>query len=279
MRHTHYIHLLLTSLSLIAPAAAHGYIANVTVDGTPYKGNDLAQNEEKPFASVIRQKYSASPVLASNLTSRDIICGVGADKPASDVAPVNAGDTISIAYTSDGDGSHWIHEEGPVLTYLADCGDIACNKFDATTASWFKIDQQGKNATGDWPVQAGLFAGNPATVTIPANLRSGNYLLRHEIVALHAAQTEGKAEFYPNCVQVKVIGKGNATRTTEELVSFPGAYRETDPDMTYDVYSDKTAPYICPGPRVAAFIPGGGSEGCANAVTGSSSTSNSAPST
>ena len=41
------------------------------------------------------------------------------------------------------------------------------------------------------------------------------------------------AQFYPNCVQIEVVGNG-----TVELpsgVSFPGAYKYSDPGVVYDV--------------------------------------------
>jgi hypothetical protein len=32
---------------------------------------------------------------------------------------------------------------GPLMFYLANCGDTTCDQFDATTAKWFKIGQVG----------------------------------------------------------------------------------------------------------------------------------------
>ena len=40
-------------------------------------------------------------------------------------------------------------------------------------------------------------ADNTWTVTIPSNVKPGNYVLRHETIALHEAGTEGKAQLYP----------------------------------------------------------------------------------
>lgn len=41
------------------------------------------------------------------------------------------------------------------------------------------------------------------------------------------------AQFYPNCVQIEVVGNG--TVTLPEGVSFPGAYKYEDPGIVYDV--------------------------------------------
>ncbi len=121
-----------------------------------------------------------------------------------------------------------------MLTYLASCGSTACDQFDSSTAKWFKIDQLGRKTTGDKPwVQADLMTGTPANVTLPANLAPGGYILRHEIIALHLAETVGGAEFYPSCSQINVGGSGTGTPTDDELVSLPGAYSDTDPGIFY----------------------------------------------
>ncbi|KNZ76499.1 Cellulose-growth-specific protein, partial [Termitomyces sp. J132] len=49
----------------------------------------------------------------------------------------------------------WPHNTGPLMTYLASCGSTTCDKFDSTKAKWFKIDQQGQDASGKW-IQAEL---------------------------------------------------------------------------------------------------------------------------
>ena len=63
------------------------------------------------------------------------------------------------------------------------------------------------------------------TVTIPASLKPGEYLLRHEILGLHVAGTRMGAQFYPSCTTIKVGGSG--TKSLPAGVGLPGAY---DPD-------------------------------------------------
>lgn len=51
---------------------------------------------------------------------------------------------------------------------------------------WFKIDEAGKNDQGEWAATDGLYATNSVySVTIPEALRPGQYIVRHEIIALH----------------------------------------------------------------------------------------------
>ena len=89
-------------------------------------------------------------------------------------------------------------------------------------------------------------AGGIVTYTVPKCIPSGNYLVRHEIIALHSAYAYPGAQFYPGCHQLKVTGGGNKTPTG--LVAFPGAYKATDAGITYDAYNPKT--YTVPGPAL-----------------------------
>lgn len=100
--------------------------------------------------------------------------------------------------------------------------------------------------------------------TIPSCLKAGYYLVRHEIIALHAAYQYPGAQFYPGCHQLKVTGGGSTEPA--DLVSFPGAYSPTDAGITYDAYKGEfpmpkllyllliqfcsAATYELPGPAV-----------------------------
>ena len=91
--------------------------------------------------------------------------------------------------------------------------------------------------------------GKPASVTLPTQVAPGDYLIRHEIIALHLAVTLGGAEFYPSCTQIRV--GGSQTGTPNQTVSFPGAYNDNDPGI-YDqsIYSPGAA-YTFPGGPVS----------------------------
>jgi hypothetical protein len=91
--------------------------------------------------------------------------------------------------------------------------------------------------------------GKPASVTLPTQVAPGDYLVRHEIIALHLAVTLGGAEFYPSCTQIRV--GGSQTGTPNQTVSFPGAYNDNDPGI-YDpsIYSSG-ASYTFPGGPVS----------------------------
>ena len=118
--------------------------------------------------------------------------------------------------------------------------------------------------------------GAPATVTIPSNLAPGNYMVRHEIIALQLAVSVGGAEFYPSCTQLQVGGSQTGKPQQSDLVTFPGSYTDTEPGI-YDpnVYNPGST-YTFPGPNVASFIAGSSSTG--GSSTGGSSTGGSSTS-
>lgn len=70
--------------------------------------------------------------------------------------------------------------------------------------------------------------------TIPKATPSGDYLARIEHIGLHAASQANGAQFYLSCGQITVTGGGSGTPAP--LVSFPGAYKATDPGILIQIY-------------------------------------------
>lgn len=138
---------------------------------------------------------------------------------------------------------------GPVVTYMARCPETGCQDYlPGTSAIWFKVAQTGRaGTTSVWGDSSLMVSGNAGTTyTIPSCVEAGYYLVRHEIIALHAAYSYPGAQFYPGCHQLQVTGGGSTTPSG--LVAFPGAYQGTDPGITYDAYQATT--YTIPGPAV-----------------------------
>ncbi|KAK7048363.1 glycosyl hydrolase family 61-domain-containing protein [Favolaschia claudopus] len=229
---------------------AHGWVGSISIAGTVYQGPPLGTSDP---AHVIRQVDTNSPV--TSVSDPNLSCGPHA-QPASDIADANPGDLIGVDWVST--AGPWFHNVGPMLTYLANCGSAPCSQFDASNAMWFKIQQVGRDASGAW-AQASLNNGAPAMLKLPSNLAPGNYLLRHEIIALQNGVSQGGAEFYASCSQLHVGGSGSGVPTSSDLVKIPGAYSAVDPGILVDVYSNTDAPYIFPGPPIASFISGGDS--------------------
>ncbi|TGZ76294.1 glycoside hydrolase family 61 protein [Ascodesmis nigricans] len=135
------------------------------------------------------------------------------------------------------DSSH----KGPIMVYMA--------KVDSATGpipsdGWFKIYEDGL-VNGEWAIDR-MNANNGAiTVKIPSCLPVGDYLLRGEIIALHAAGSYPGAQLYMECAQLRVTSGG--TTLPSSTVSFPGAY--TPNDVTFQLYWPVPTSYDIPGPR------------------------------
>ncbi|KAK0612535.1 glycosyl hydrolase family 61-domain-containing protein [Bombardia bombarda] len=209
--------------------------------------------------------YANSPV--KDLSSIDLRCNVLGDRQVPHTIKVAPGDNLTFDWHHNNrtaaddviDQSH----HGPAMVYLS--------PDPPTEDSFVKIWQKGKfelgataHAPGKWATTADIAANNGhMNVRVPAGLKAGHYLIRAEMIALHEADASYEkvpmrgAQFYPNCVQIEVTGDG-----TVELpagVSFPGAYKYSDPGVLHDVYcSTKTTPlaapctttYQIPGPTV-----------------------------
>ncbi|KAG6848731.1 Esterase/lipase/thioesterase [Arthromyces matolae] len=132
----------------------------------------------------------------------------------------------------------WPHNIGPMLTYLAQCPGSTCTGVNANTLQWFKIDQAGLVSgtvyNGTWGSGEMIAQNSSWTTTIPKTVPSGNYLIRFETIALHSLP----AQFYPECAQINISGGGSLAPTAAQLVTFPGAYSNTDPGLDIDVYSN-----------------------------------------
>lgn len=160
-------------------------------------------------------------------------------------------------------GNHY----GPVMVYLSKVSDAKTNVGDG---SWFKVAEDGYNtATKKWGTvclppplslpnlhiskclqltSQDLLNDNcgKRSFKVPSNIAPGNYLLRAEAIALHAAQSAGGAQLYMTCFQINVSGSGTANPAG---VKFPGAYKATDPGILINIYNTITS-YIIPGPAV-----------------------------
>jgi len=257
--------LLLPVLVYIRPVTAHGYVGILGVDGKPYNGQEPTEDGQPTVASVIRRISTIDPVKGAN--NAFLNCGQNATA-VSLVAPTNPGGALTFQWEAGG-GEGWPHNTGPLMFYLANCGDTTCDQFDSTTAKWFKIGQIGLESDQVTWYQQNLKNGHAANITLPSNIKPGNYLVRHEIIALHLANEMGGAEFYPSCSQLNISGSGTGAPTSSELVSFPGAYNDNDPGIYVpSIFNGPISNYAFPGPAVASFVNSGGSSSSSSTTSG-----------
>lgn len=177
--------------------------------------------------------------------SSDIICHKNATN-AGGYASVQAGDHIEV-YWSAWPSSH----HGPVIDMLARCDDD-CTTVDKTTLEFFKIAAAGladdSTLPGTWASDQLLNNNNSWVIQIPSDLASGNYVWRHEIIALHSAGESDGAQNYPQCFNLAVTGTGTLapTGTLGEAL-----YSESAAGILVNIYETLSS-YELPGPTQIA---------------------------
>jgi len=230
------------------PIESHTYLSSVILNGqTLPEGQCVRPQRPGSDGSGI---YRNSPVIdktvfPQGLLGPNMTCGFlpWASEAADSKCNIDAGSQIGFQYYHNGPGasddiidpSH----VGPVMAYMA--------KSDTGSGDvWFKIYEDGYN-NGKW-ASTDVLKGNGGKVfvTIPSDISPGNYLLRAELIALHDGDKPHGSQPYVACVELTVSGSGNADPAG---VSFPGAYKETDPGIAFNIYTTYNT-YPIPGPAV-----------------------------
>ncbi|EEB90089.1 hypothetical protein MPER_11753 [Moniliophthora perniciosa FA553] len=234
--------LALFSLAAVASEAnAHGGVLSYKFDDAWYTGYSPYLSSSGQ-SSIQREWDSYNPI--TNPTHAQLACNInGAPLGQQLSATVAAGSSVTAFWNP------WPHTIGPVLVYMAQCPG-PCSSTDAASLDWFKIDEAGlitgNLVDGLWAQGQLVSNNNSWTTVIPASLRAGQYMLRHEPFTL-----SNIPHFYPNCAQLKVTGEGNAVPNS--TVKFPGGYSRSDPGIIIDIYAagnrDQTT-YQIPGPPV-----------------------------
>ncbi|KAF8859540.1 hypothetical protein BDZ45DRAFT_742354 [Acephala macrosclerotiorum] len=232
---------------LVAFASAHGTVTGIVADGIYYEGYHASfqylQTAPKVVGWSIPEDLSNGFIAPNAYGTSDIICHLGATN-AQASAPVKAGGIVELQWTAWPSSHH-----GPVIDYLANCnGD--CSTVDKTTLEWFKIDAGGlyddTTVPGNWASDTLIANNNSWSVTIPTDIASGNYVLRHEIIALHSAEESDGAQNYPQCVNLEITGTGTATPSGTLGTAL---YSETDAGILVNIYQSLST-YEIPGPTL-----------------------------
>ncbi|CAG8983748.1 hypothetical protein HYALB_00009844 [Hymenoscyphus albidus] len=225
--------------SVASVATAHSIFSQLVAGGTTY-----------PVSHAIRTPSYDGPI--QDVTSEYVACNGGPNPTmsSSEIINVKAGETVKASWrhTLQSDATDVIDasHKGPTTAYLKKVSDA--KKDSGVGSGWFKIQEQGyNNVTQVWGVTDLIANAGLQSITIPACTADGQYLLRAELIALHAAGSSGGAQLYMECAQINISGgKGTKTPTT---VSLPGAYKATDPGILINIYQTLTG-YTIPGPAL-----------------------------
>lgn len=215
----------------------------------------LWKNGEDLESTCARLPPSNSPI--EDYTSTALQCNVS-PAPASGKCGFAAGDTVTIEMhqhntrlcTEEGiGGAHW----GPVLAYMSKVEDAATADgssefFKVYENTWKKAPGSTQGDNDYWGTKDLNYNCGKLDFTIPEDIAPGDYLLRAEAIALHAASSSGGAQHYVTCYQLTVTGDGTATPAG---VKFPEAYSKTGPGLGFSIHQDMSE-YPAPGPALYA---------------------------
>jgi len=230
--------LLSTTALLIAGVKGHGAVTSYIIGGTTYPGYQGYSPASSP-ATIERQWPSYNPI--TDFGSSAMMCNGGTSAALS--ANIAAGSEITAVW------AQWTHQQGPVTVWMYAC-DGAFTSCTGTSAKWFKIDQMGMTApplTGTSWGTAVVYSTLKWTSTIPSKLAPGNYLIRHELLAIHQANSP---QWYAECAQLVVTGSGTAKPSGSYLTSIPGYDSASNPNINIDIYTSTATNYTVPGPAV-----------------------------
>ncbi|KAH8816364.1 putative endo-beta-1,4-glucanase D [Xylogone sp. PMI_703] len=237
---------------LTALSNAHSIFLQLEAGGTTY-----------PISYAIADPSYDGPI--QDVTTNYIACNGGPNPTTRDknIINVKAGDTVQAVWrhtltsTEANDPVYVIDpsHKGPTMAYLKKVDDATTDV--GYGPGWFKIQEAGYNAaTQDWAITDLIANDGYQAIKIPSCIEDGQYLLRAELLALHAASSPGGAQFYMECAQINVSGgSGSASPAT---VSFPGAYNTNDPGILINIYQNLPS-YTIPGPPLFTCPAGGGS--------------------
>ncbi|KAJ8117295.1 hypothetical protein OPT61_g1474 [Boeremia exigua] len=240
--------LLLSAVAvLLDTASAHGFVKDVSSNGAWAKGSDpvwfyYPANTRPQTAGWDSLNQDNGFVEPASLGSTDINCHKSATAGRL-YATVAAGAPFTF-YWNTWPESH----KGPIINYIAPCnGD--CTTLTPGALRWSKISQAAlvNPSTATWVTDNLISSNFTSTTTIPRNLKAGNYVIRHEIIALHGAGSDNGAQLYPQCINLKVTGSGTVAPTGG--VAGTSLYKRTDAGILFNLYNSPQS-YPFPGPAL-----------------------------
>ncbi|KUI69920.1 putative endo-beta-1,4-glucanase D [Cytospora mali] len=203
-------------------------------------------NITDPYEYVRQTNNSNSPI--TDITSTNMRCNSGgllastmAKTSTYTVAP---GDNVG--FTVDVSISH----PGPLSVWMSKAPDgTAANEYDGS-GDWFKVYELTYYEINSEGIQWATYPPGSSgiknfTLDLPTELATGEYLMRAEHVALHAAEEFEGAQYYIGCAQLSVTGSGSGTPSPTSKI--PGQYTGHEPGLIIDIYYPIPTNYTAPG--------------------------------
>ncbi|KAL4986554.1 glycosyl hydrolase family 61-domain-containing protein [Aspergillus falconensis] len=226
--------------------AGHTLMTTLYVDGENQgDGVCIRMNRDADTAT-----YPISP-----LANDAMACGYDGEIASTRTCAASQASTLTFEFREYPDGSRAgsIDEshKGPCAVYMKPVAN-ATNDNNAAGDGWFKIyELDYDSSTSQWCTEKLIANNGFLSVQIPEGLKGGDYLVRTELLALHAAQdSPPDPQFYVGCAQVFLQGSENGD-VPEGVVIDASTYDLDIPGLTYNLYAEELElPYPSFGPSV-----------------------------
>ncbi|ORY11221.1 glycosyl hydrolase family 61-domain-containing protein [Clohesyomyces aquaticus] len=197
-----------------------------------------------PYQYVRRSNDSNTPL--QNVNSTDLRCNSGGESGASTLMyTVQAGDKVGFGVAAT------FGHPGPQQVYTSNAPAAAAD-YDGS-GGWARIyslttSYNASAGQGDGILKWATYRMQTFQFTLPASTPPGEYLLRAEGLALHAAHKANGAQFYVRCAQIRVTGNGDGS--PGPLIEFPREYHWISPGVLILAFWSRLSNYTAPGPSL-----------------------------
>ncbi|RDW69504.1 hypothetical protein BP6252_08524 [Coleophoma cylindrospora] len=235
-------------LSLILALAAVQIVAGHTVFTTLFV-NDVDQGDGTCVRMPRTPDNATFPI--NDLSSDAMACGYDGTHGVARVCPVDQSSKLSFLFREWADGSQGgaidSSHKGPCAVYMKSVASATTDT--AVGDGWFKIWEETYDATtSQWCTDKLIQNNGFISVNVPSDLAGGDYLVRPEVLALHAAnKNPPNPQIYTGCGQIFL--KSTGTARPEDTVSIPGYVNISNPSVLFNVWDPKF-PYPDFGPSV-----------------------------
>jgi hypothetical protein len=222
--------------AIIPPSLAHWtydrIIVNGHVIGSPYQYIRHHTNGNNPL---------------QNVTSTDMRCNTNALSGANtSTYTVPAGSKLGFTIADT------FGHPGPQQVYISKApGDV--KEYDGS-GDWTKIytltySLNASDGSTDGVLKWATRRAQTFEFMLPDATPPGEYLVRAEGLALHAAHKANNAQFYVACAQIKITG-GGREEVPGPTIRFPGGYQWNSTGVLIPEFWSKITNYTSPGPRL-----------------------------
>ena len=189
-----------------------------------------------------------------NYVITNILEGIDGEKGVARVCPVNGDSILTFEFREWPDGSNPgaidRGHKGPAAVYMKKVESAIADN-NAAGDGWFKIwESTYDEAAKKWANEKMIENNGHISVKLPEDIAGGNYLVRTEMLALHAAaDSPPDPQFFVGCAQVFVKATGTAKPATVNIGE--GFYDLDVPALTFNIYDQPMKlPFPSVGPPV-----------------------------